>query len=121
MIKQREYLFSIDKFKKPIVYTDNASIGLLLTRLILLEPGSNPLHPDMGVGLKQYRYTAEGVYELKNRIKNQIANFLPVFPNADVNIVQGKDHMLNIEITIDDVIYVYESENAPIKITLDMV
>lgn len=119
MIKEREYICSIDRFNKPIVKTKKEAIGLLLLRLILLEPGSDPLHPDMGVGIRRYRYTMGTLDELKNRVYNQISTYLPCFPSSNVNIVVNPDHTCNIEITIDDSIYVYDSNEAPVKISLN--
>ena len=84
MIKEREYCMSVDNFKRPLVYKNQQAIAVLLTRLILLNPGSDPLHPDMGVEIKV-----------------------------------TEDKLCNIEITIDDVMYVYDSSEAPIPITLD--
>ena len=45
----REYLLDVDNFSKPKILTDQQAIAALLTRLILLEPGTNPLFPTMGV------------------------------------------------------------------------
>ena len=79
MIKEREYLCSVDKFNKPVVRTKQSAIALLLLRLIILEPGSDPLHPDMGVGIRRYRYTMNTLNELKQRIKDQIDTYIPCF------------------------------------------
>ena len=118
MIKEREYLFSVNKFNKPVVYDKKRAIGLLLIRLILLEHGSDPFRPDMGVGIKNYRYAMGRLDELKDRVKNQIETYLPCFSSTNVSIVQTPNHLCNIEITIDDTIYVYDSNEAPIPITL---
>jgi hypothetical protein len=119
MVREREYLFSVDNFNKPIVYTGKKAIGLLLTRLILLKPGSDPLHPEMGVGIENYRYAMGKIEELRDRIKTQIQTYLPDFQSADVTLVATPDHLLNIEITINDTIYVYDSTEAPVAITID--
>ena len=47
----REYLLSMDNFGRSKILTDEEAIAALLTRLILLEPGTNPLMPAMGVGI----------------------------------------------------------------------
>ena len=119
MIKEREYCMSIDNFKHPVVYKNQQAIAVLLTRLILLEPGSNPLHPDMGVGITKYRYGVNNLEELKQNVHNQIVTYLPCFSSPIVNINITDDKLCNIEITIDDVVYVYDSSEAPIPITLD--
>lgn len=119
MIKEREYLCSVDNFKRPVVKNKKTAIGLLLLRLIILEPGSDPLHPDMGVGIKRYRYTINTLDELKKRVKQQIDTYLPCFNAANVELVLTQDHLCNINITIDDTIYTYDSHEAPIPITID--
>ena len=118
MIREREYLFSVNKFNKPIVYDKKKAIGLLLIRLILLEPGSDPFRPAMGVGIKNYRYAMGKLDELRERVKDQIQTYLPCFNAANVSLVHTPDHLCNIEITIDDTIYVYDSKEAPIPISL---
>lgn len=118
-IKEREYLFSVDKFNKPVVYNQKRAIGLLLTRLILLDPGSDPLHPDMGVGIRKYRYTMNTLEELKKRVKDQIETYLPCFPSSDVTLILTPDKICNIEIRIDDTTYVYNSNEAPVPIRIE--
>lgn len=119
MIKEKEYCLSVDNFKQPRVYENQQAIAILLTRLILLEPGSDPLHPDMGVGVVNYRYGLGKLDELKNRVNDQIKVYLPCFTSPQVDITITEDKLCNIEIRIDDTLYVYDSAEAPIKITLD--
>ncbi len=118
-VKEREYLFTVDNFKKPVILDQKKAIGLLLTRLILLQPGSNPLFPEMGVGIENYRFSMDKIPEIQEKIKTQIKTFLPCFPASDVKVVNTDDHVCNIEITIDDTIYVYNSLEAPVQLTLD--
>ena len=57
--------------------------------------------------------------ELKERIQNQIKTYLPDFANASVDIVEiTSKKVCNIEITVDDVTYVYDSTVAPVPISL---
>lgn len=118
-IREREYLFSANKFQQPIVRTQQRAIGLLLIRLILLDPGSDPLHPEMGVGIRRYRYGMDNLNNLTQRVKEQIDTYLLCFPASDVTLVQTPDHYCNIEITINDTVYIYNSQEAPIPITLE--
>lgn len=119
MIKEREYLLSTDAFKTPKVLKNQEAIAMLLLRLILLDPGSDPLHPDMGVGIRQYRYAMGREEELKARIREQMNQYLPCFPAGNVELEVTSDKLINIKITIDDVIYVYDSTEAPVPITLE--
>ena len=117
-VKKREYLCSVNKVNEPIIEKEQRAIALLLLRLILLDPGSDPLHPDMGVGIRKYRFTVETLEELRLRVANQIATYLPDFSASRVEITINENRTCNVEITIDDTIYTYDSNNAPYAITL---
>ena len=117
-IRQREYLCSVNEFNEPADVKGKRAIGLLLVRLIVMDPGSDPLHPGMGVGIKKYRYGLNNVEELRKEVDYQISTYLPCYQNATVAIVITPDKCCNIEITIDDVVYVYDSHTAPVPITL---
>jgi len=119
-LKRKEYLLTVDKYNRPFSVTGNEAVALNLVRLILLNPGSDPLHPEMGVGLKNYRY-ALSLSELTKRIEDQINTYLPQYTNASVDIIRTPDRVANIEITIDDTVYVYDSSNMPISIDLDQI
>lgn len=120
MVKKREYLLGVNSFNKPAVVDDSYAVCTLLMELILLEPGSNPLKPLMGVGIKNYRYAHNKTEELKNRIISQINDYLPECNSVDVEIKEVTDKKVaNIEITVDGITYVYDSLTAPIPITLE--
>ena len=118
-IKEREYMVSINAFKRPEIKKDQQAICMLLLRLLLLEPGSDPLHPEMGVGITRYRYGMNTLEELRKRIADQLNTYLPCFPSSRVEIEITGDHLLTVYITINDVIYVYDSEETGIPITLE--
>ena len=122
MVKEREYLMSVNKINEPVVERKQRAIALLLLRLILLDPGSDPLHPNMGVGIRKYRFSVNTLEELRSRISDQISTYLPDFLASEINIVINSDRTCNVEITIDDTIYTYDSKTAPVPITLtDMI
>jgi len=121
MVKEREYLLSVDEFKTPTKLENHRAIGMLLLHLLLLEPGSDPLHPDMGVGIINYRYTMGTLDELRTRIADQIATYLPCFPAANVTVEITEDHSHHVTIEINDVIYEYDSAEANVPITLQNV
>ncbi len=120
-IKEKEYCLSVDNFKRPKVYEHEQAIAILLTRLILLNPGSDPLHPDMGVGVTNYRFVLGRTDELEQRIRDQVQTYLQCFSSPQVTLKVTEDKLCNIEIKIDDVLYVYDSSEAPVPITLDSV
>lgn len=117
-VRNREYLFSTNQYNEPVSVDGKSAIALLLIRLILLDPGSDPLHPDMGVGLKKYRYSLDQLKELKQKIEEQIDMFLPDYQNATVALIGTPDKICNIEVTINDTVYVYDSSAAPRPILL---
>ena len=71
----KEYVLSTNSFKKPKVLTGKTAIATLLVRIILLEPGTDPLQPEMGVGLvSKYRFLNGPLeVDLKNDIKSQVS------------------------------------------------
>ena len=56
--------------------------------------------------------------EFKKAIEYQIKTFLPCFQNASVALIVTPDKVCNIEITINDIVYVYDSTKAPVPIKL---
>ena len=119
MILEREYTLSITPLNRPEVLKNQEAIAMLLLRLILLNPGSDPLHPEMGVGIINYRYAMGKLEELKKRVEDQVATYLPCFPAGNVEIDITPTKLCNILITIDDTVYTYDSNEAPIPITLE--
>lgn len=118
-IKNREYSFGVDKFNKPIVLKDTKAIGTRLMELIMMEPGDDPLHPDMGVGLRTFRYGVNNLEDLRTRVEKQIETYLPFYQNADVAIIRTPDKICNIEISLGNMKFVYDSKNTSKPITLD--
>lgn len=117
-IKDKEYTFGVNKFKKPNSVTEGNAIGTRLMELIMMEPGDDPLHPDMGVGLKTFRYGINNLDSLKSRVEDQIATYLPFYQNVNVAIITTPDKVCNIEITIGNTLYIYNSNEVtkPIKL-----
>ena len=118
-IKNREYSFGVDKFNKPTVLKDKEAIGTRLMELIMMEPGDDPLHPDMGVGLRTFRYGVNNLEDLRSRVQKQIETYLPFYQNADVAIIRTPDKVVNIEISLGSMKYIYDSNNTSKPITLD--
>ena len=102
-----EFSFSVDDFKSPKVYKNPKAVAVLLTRLLLLEPGTIQSHPEMGVGLySNFMYGMEGTTasNLKSSIQKQITTYLPDFQSLNVSVVQ-KENTLYITIAIDGYVY----------------
>ena len=107
----REYLLDIDSFDRPKIIGDQEALATLITRLLLLEPGTNPLFPEMGVGLvSRYRFLYPGDdSQLKQDIKDQINQYLPEAEMQEVDLIYNDDKTVNIEIGIDDMRFIYDS------------
>ena len=109
---EQEMLLSVDSFKKPTVLEGKEAIGILLVRLIQLEPGTITSRPKMGVGLlSNYRYCDEAkALQLQDHIKDQIRTYLPEYQGVRVATKLNADGKLIIDITIDKILYRYETE-----------
>jgi hypothetical protein len=109
-----EYFLGTNEFNRPSVWTDVDATYVLLIRLILLEPGTYPNHPRMGVGLvSRYRYAkAEELNNLKDDIQDQITTYLPQFSSIDVELTLTNTKDLYIQIIINGIAYelVYKPE-----------
>lgn len=116
----KEYLISTNDFKRPKIVYGKKAIGVLIVRLLLLEPGTNPMRPEMGVGLaSKYRYMfPDRLADLKRDIYDQLDKYL--FPYKNIQITMSiVDKELRMDITIDDNTYKYvtiEQEDNTITI-----
>ena len=112
---EQEMLLSVDSFKKPKVLEGKEAIGILLVRLIQLEPGTFSSRPKMGVGLlSNYRYCdEEKALELQEHIKSQIRTYLPEYQAVQVTTKLNPGGKLLIDIAIDEILYRYETEIEP--------
>ena len=108
LIPIREYSLKVNDFNEPKVYEKQQALMLLLTRLILLEPGTFQSHPDMGVGLiSNFRYRVDDgslVSDLKSSIQSQINTYLPFLDGVNV-LVEIHDKSFYVTIGIDDLIF----------------
>lgn len=110
----REYNLDVDEYHRPKMVIDNEAIAQRIVRLILLEPGTNPLHPEMGVGLvSHFRYILTSqLPELKRRIMSQISQWYPEGSGADIDFAIGNDHILRIKISLEDSVFTYDTSDG---------
>jgi hypothetical protein len=116
-----EYTLSIDKFNRPQKLINEDAIMTVICRLLLLNPGTMPDHPDMGVGLvSRWRYSdTSELIDLEREIQRQMQKFLPQFQGAEVSLSTHSENnkMLVISMKLDDKMFVFKlNENN----TLDM-
>jgi hypothetical protein len=119
MIVDKEYTSSIDQYKKPKVINGQSAIGYRLMELITMNPGDNPLHPEMGVGLRNFRYSVNTISKLQERIKDQIDTYLPMYIVTDIALVISPDKILSIEIAIGPTTFVYDTADTDKPVTID--
>lgn len=106
-----EHTFSTNAFMVPNILKGKDAVGTLILRLLILEPGKNPLFPDMGVGVGTiYRYiTEDQLPGLQNRISEQMQAYLPEYQMTSISLsITGK--ILKIEIVVEGVTYVFTSD-----------
>lgn len=120
----KEPLMSINQFQRPIELEGTDAQIMLITRLILLDPGTIQTHPDMGVGLVSlYRYTVDvDLDKLRNRIQSQISEYLPMFTTVQVRVdLNVNEHTLYIYIDSDQLnaLVPFDTENLTIIQGLD--
>ena len=119
----KEYLLSTNEYKEPKVAEGSEAYGILLTRLLLLDPGTNPLHPGMGVGLgPKYRFISENdMSMLQTLIQEQVNTYLPSeFLTTTKAYLELKPNSKYLQITIiaDDTKYVFDTEDSSTPIEL---
>jgi hypothetical protein len=84
-----------------------------------MNPGDNPLHPEMGVGLRDYRYGINTITDLEQRIYDQIDTYLPMYRIANVALFLSPEKILSVEIVIGDTTYVYDTNDTGNPVRLD--
>ena len=107
MVQDREYISSIDQYKKPVTLDGQSAIGYRLMELITMNPGDNPLHPEMGVGLRSFRYSLNTMGRLEERIRDQLNQYLPMY------------QITGIELAIGTTTYVYDTADTNSPVTID--
>lgn len=107
------HLLSLNKFNMPKVIDGSDANYVHIVYLLLLEPGTFQSHPDMGIGLRHYRFVNnDPLPDLRSQIAHQINNYLPELANTDITLTLGKDHILGIVINTTEGAYAlaYNSE-----------
>lgn len=117
-VKNRDYCCSISKLNTPVVLENQNAMASRLMCLFMMEPGDDPLHPDMGIGIKSYRYSIGTLEKLRSRIESQLETYLPFYQNANISIITAPDKTCNIEISIGDNLFVYDSSQNTKPIVL---
>lgn len=118
----RAYTLSVDDIKRAKIENGDRAIAIQIVRLILMEPGINPLFPGMGVGIVSLCIgkTEKDLDMILTAINTQINSYLPLYRFAEVELEISDDtnHTLIINIRINDTIYVYDTAKTETPITI---
>lgn len=114
MAQISEGLFTTDKYNKPMLLHDKDAIAILLLRLLVMTPGTNPLHPEMGVDIwGRYEYCNEDeLDELNEEIESQILAYLPNFSSCKVTAELDSERQMKVSIYIDGSLFQYSTAGA---------
>lgn len=108
-----EYLIAVNNYKKPKVIKGNKGNYYMILRLMLMEPGTNPLFPLMGLGLRsKSRFANEDqIQELKVKLDQQIEMYLPDLIANNIEMEMDENNQLKITISSDTEEYVYNTND----------
>lgn len=111
-----EYTLSRDNFGKIKTYDKEMMVAIRLIELIVMEPGDNPLFPDMGVGLySNYHYGNENCLEdLESHVSEQREKYLPEYTAAEISF-EIENNQLVIGISINKSIFGYDVDKETLS------
>jgi hypothetical protein len=84
-----EISFTMNAFNVTQAYTDYIGLALRLRDLLLMERGTNPAAPSMGVGIRNYLMEiadSQTLADLKEAIQSQIDIWLPTDQIVDFSL-----------------------------------
>ena len=106
-VYKKELSLSLNPFGRPREYSGRIAWAHLIMNLIMMEPGTYPSQPDMGVGLNRYSYQTVDTWlsEVQNLIKYQINTYLPDIPLDNIKLLNHTHDEINyviFQITFKD-------------------
>ena len=109
----REHLIATDEFNRPKVLKGKDALSVLLLRLLLMEPGDNFDHPEMGIDIiGRYRFShAEDLKKLEHEIEMQIEQYLPYYRVSEIKCTKV-DKYLDVAINIDDTLFNFTTQSG---------
>lgn len=102
-----EYLMDVDKRQQPKVFSKYEGDRINVFRLIMVEPGTYPTHPTLGVGLvSRWRFRDIDTIKssLASTIEAQLKDFMPhlIDPQVTVTIVNNNNkNIINISVRVN--------------------
>lgn len=107
------YTISTSEFNRPEVIRGPKGQAFYVMQLLLMEKGTNPLKPEMGVGLiSNYRFTNINKNALENDLKDQVNTYLPEVNFSGLDLIIDADNTAHIRIRIDNTVYDFPITDA---------
>lgn len=118
----KEYTLSTNQYNKPHVYSGKDAIMVKVQQLLNMIPGTNPLHPEMGVDLAhRYVYGEEDdLDDLQTEIEKQIQVYLPdLATTIHVTCNINNENIIETNINIDDTLFSFTTNEKETTIKLE--
>ena len=118
----QEFLLTTNDYKEPKVLGGKDAIAAKLLLLFNMVPGTNRMHPEMGVDLPgRYRFCGEDDLEdLQSEIQKQIETYLPDYSSMINVICQfSAEGLIETAVQIDDTVYGFDTGENGTKLSLN--
>lgn len=112
ILSNKDCSLSINKLNLPKVYENLDALEFQIRKLLLMEKGTYESVPNMGVGIRNYRYNdIDNVNELRDEIQNQITTYLPYFQLVEVTVKNINNKTVTFNIVLDDNLLQFRSNS----------
>lgn len=104
-------ILGIDEYYQNAAYKDIFALCSMVQTLIIMEPGTYPNHPYMGIGIRNYKFEyldSITLNSLQSRIQGQIDQYIPnnkitnVVIKAINNDVTNKQNTILVKLEFDN-------------------
>lgn len=102
---------SIDNIGRPRELFNLNALRLSIMKLLLMDKGTYESIPEMGVGIRDYRYDdEENIENLRYEIEKQISTYLPYFSTVEVRIKHISNKTVKFIIVLDNELIAFKSD-----------
>lgn len=91
-----ELTFNFSDFNKPEVKQDLYALSRKILNLLLIEPGTYPDTPDLGIDIAKYQFdllTDETLLKIQGEISRQVEKYIPTSNIQRIICVKGQDEV----------------------------
>jgi|GEM_PF-3379245 len=88
-IFNQEALLQVDVFSRPEYRSDLESLAQVIQNIIIIEKGTYPNQPELGVGIKNYLFEiidGRTIVTLEENIKDQVYRFIPNDKAVEISV-----------------------------------